>query len=358
MSLHKGKILIIACLVGIGIGEILLTVRRDLLYAQNREPIIQNQEPGILVTPIDSIPTTDKDCSESNAKAEMPPPPEVNANAASNTTTTALNSVPVKTLLNPVEAAEAAARNSQLRSDLSWTFGQKTQRGWYLYEPLIGHLINTEAPAESADFAQALARWEESAKLIPNGILDQDVLLEIIKVWQSERLKGVPDAAPNELTIAPPADFWSQARPEELRRVERETYAAYKRMVAAALLDKSLNLAKKPDGSIADSEQFLKIVSAYRSPEYQAKLRREAPNSGRAGLATRSPHFTGRALDIYVGGDPVETIDVNRAVQVKTPVYKWLVKNARKFGFRPYFYEPWHWEYVSALPAGGGESVR
>ena len=24
----------------------------------------------------------------------------------------------------------------------------------------------------------------------------------------------------------------------------------------------------------------------------------------------------------------------------------WLVQNADKFGFRPYFYEPWHWEYA------------
>src|SRR5258707_428721 len=62
-------------------------------------------------------------------------------------------------------------------------------------------------------------------------------------------------------------------------------------------------------------------------------------------LAVNSPHFTGRALDLYVGGDPVDTGDANRAVQVNTPVYKWLVKNADKFGFYPYYYEPWHWEY-------------
>ena len=59
-----------------------------------------------------------------------------------------------------------------------------------------------------------------------------------------------------------------------------------------------------------------------------------------------SPHFTGRALDLYVGGDPVDTKDANRAIQVTTPAYKWLVRNADRFGFRPYFYEPWHWEYV------------
>ena len=74
--------------------------------------------------------------------------------------------------------------------------------------------------------------------------------------------------------------------------------------------------------------------------------RAASPNSGRAGLATNSPHFTGNALDIYVGGEPVSTKDENRAIQVETPEYKWLVKNASRFGFYPYFYEPWHWEYV------------
>ena len=32
--------------------------------------------------------------------------------------------------------AEAAKLNAQLISNLSWTFGSKPQRGWYLYESL------------------------------------------------------------------------------------------------------------------------------------------------------------------------------------------------------------------------------
>ena len=63
-------------------------------------------------------------------------------------------------------------------------------------------------------------------------------------------------------------------------------------------------------------------------------------------MAVNSPHFTGRALDVYVGGEPVDTQDSNRALQVQTPVYQWLVRNAERFGFRPYCYEPWHWEFV------------
>ena len=51
-------------------------------------------------------------------------------------------------------------------------------------------------------------------------------------------------------------------------------------------------------------------------------------------------------IEVPVGGEPVKTLDSNRMIQVQTPVYKWLVKNAARFGFYPYFYEPWHWEYV------------
>ena len=117
-------------------------------------------------------------------------------------------------------------------------------------------------------------------------------------------------------------------------------------MIAAASKDLGKELKFTANGELAPDEKFLRIISAYRSPEYQAQLRKREPNAGRAALAKNSPHFTGQALDIYVGGEPVTTKDVNRAIQVQTPAYKWLVKNAHKFGFYPYFYEPWHWEYV------------
>jgi LAS superfamily LD-carboxypeptidase LdcB len=160
------------------------------------------------------------------------------------------------------------------------------------------------------------------------------------------RLKDRTVANPDQLLTAPISDFYDPTRAEELRQVERRTYAAYKRMVSAAAADRSLGLARTTRGQLASSEKYLKIISAFRSREYQDKLRREAPNSGSAGLAVNSPHFTGRALDLYVGGEPVDTRDSNRALQVETRVYQWLVRNAERFGFRPYCYEPWHWEYV------------
>jgi zinc D-Ala-D-Ala carboxypeptidase len=233
--------------------------------------------------------------------------------------------------------ATAAATNVTLRNELTWTFGGKQQRGWYLYDLLIGKTLDTRHDAASSDFAVALATWKRKRGLSADGILDEDALMSMVSQWQSNRLKNRAVAQPDQLLIAPAADFYDPSRADELRQVERNTYSAYKEMLAAAKADPDLKLPAK----------YLKIISAFRSREYQENLRKKSPNAGSAGLAVNnSPHFTGRALDLYVGGDPVDTRDANRAIQVNTPAYRWLVRNAERFGFRPYFYEPWHWEYV------------
>ena len=251
-----------------------------------------------------------------------------------------------RVLKSSSEPASPAARNALLSTELNWTFGGKPQRGWYLYKPLISRLLNTKNDVASDSFASVLARWQKKSGLMPSGVLDEQTLYAMIAAWQNARLKDRSSARPDQLLTAPISDFYDPTRAEELRQVERETYAAYKRMVSAAIANKSLGLARGAKGQLAPGEKYLKIISAFRSPEYQEKLRRESPNSGSAGLAVNSPHFTGRALDLYVGGEPVDTRDSNRAVQVETRVYQWLVLNADRFGFRPYCYEPWHWEYV------------
>jgi zinc D-Ala-D-Ala carboxypeptidase len=240
---------------------------------------------------------------------------------------------------------ETAKRNALLSSSLTWTFGSKQQQGWYLYTPLIKRLIGTKQEIASVQFARAVARWQTKTALKPSGVIDEETLYAMIKTWQDARLKDRSVAPADQLLTAPLSDFYDPTRAEELRQVERRAYAAYKRLVAAAVADRSLGLAHK-GRELAAAEKYLKIISAFRSREYQDKLRRESPNSGTAGLAVNSPHFTGRALDLYVGGEPVDTRDSNRALQVQTPVYRWLVRNAERFGFRPYCYEPWHWEYV------------
>jgi zinc D-Ala-D-Ala carboxypeptidase len=244
----------------------------------------------------------------------------------------------------PAVSSAAASQNQVLRNELSWTFGGKQQRGWYLYDQLLSTTLDTNDSPVTADFANAVAKWQKRRGLSANGVLDQNSWMAMVSHWQSNRLKNRAAATPDQLVTGSPSDFYDPSRAAELRQVERETYAAYRKMLAAAIQD--LKLAHTSSGELAPGEKYLKIVSSFRSREYQDALRRKSPNAGSAGLAVNSPHFTGRALDLYVGGDPVDTKDANRAIQVNTPAYKWLVRNAERFGFRPYFYEPWHWEYV------------
>lgn len=233
--------------------------------------------------------------------------------------------------------ATAATTNVTLRNELAWTFGGKEQRGWYLYDLLIGKTLKSKHDPTTSDFAASIASWQKRRGIRADGILDQDALMAMVSQWQGDRLKNRAYATPDQLLTAPPSDFYDPSRDAELRQVERNTYAAYKEMMAAAMADPAVKLEGK----------YFKIVSAFRSREYQENLRKKSPNAGSAGLAVNnSPHFTGRALDLYVGGSPVDTKDSNRAIQVNTPAYRWLVHNAERFGFRPYFYEPWHWEYV------------
>ncbi len=256
---------------------------------------------------------------------------------------TVVNKITMPSAATPLSAL-AVTENVRLRDNLDWSFGGKQQRGWYLYAHLIRQTVGSEARETTDDFARRVAEWQRKNGLHETGTVDRETLYKLIEFWQSRRVRSSVYPAESDLLTAPIADFYDPSRAAELLKVERETYRAYKKMLAAAAKDLKLKVDR--NGELADEEKFLRIVSAFRSREYQAKLRAASPQSGRAGLAVNSPHFTGRALDIYVGGEPTITKDANRAVQVNTPAYQWLVKNAARFGFYPYFYEPWHWEYV------------
>lgn len=255
-------------------------------------------------------------------------------------------SSPGNTSVNPSPFDAAASTNTELKTSLEWSFGGKLQYGWDLYAPLIGNMIGSGIEAGGSEFAMRLSLWQKENGLEPTGVLDSRTWSQMMSKFQSRRFNSRLYPTPSELVTIPISDCYDPTRAEELRSAERETFAAYKRMVAAAIADPSLGLQVSGDSQLAPNEKFLKIISAFRSREYQEQLRRQSPHSGRAGLAINSPHFTGRALDLYVGGEPVNTKDANRALQTQSVVYRWLVKNAARFGFQPYFYEPWHWEYV------------
>src|SRR5215218_7635761 len=173
---------------------------------------------------------------------------------------------------SPSSFATAATTNVTLRNDLAWTFGGKQQRGWYLYDLLIGKTLNSTHEPTTSDFAASIASWQKKRGIRADGILDEDALMAMVSQWQGNRLKNRTPATPDQLMTAPPSDFYDPSRAAELRQVEHKTYAAYKEMVAAAIADPKLRLA--PRGN------YLKIVSAFRSREYQENLRRKSPNAG------------------------------------------------------------------------------
>ena len=235
----------------------------------------------------------------------------------------------------------AAESNALLRTEMQWQFGGKDQRGWSIYVPLIASLLNLSNESDDRLFAMSVANWQKSQRIATTGVLENDTWMRMISYWQSRRLRdgnrGYP--ADDELVTISVDDLYDPGRPMELRQVEQRTYAAYKAMFAAA----------SEDLKLARGSKFLKIVSAFRTREYQEQLRQQSPQAGRITLAVNSTHFSGRALDVYVGGDPVDSKDENRMIQTRTPAYRWMTKNAVRFGFQPYFYEPWHWEYTQQV---------
>lgn len=252
----------------------------------------------------------------------------------------------------PAAFIRAASENARLQDSLAWDFGGRTQTGWKIYSALIEQTIGSDGGPDSPAFARDLSSWQGKSGVPPTGIVDAATLKALIAKWQSQRLGRSEYPASDKLLTAPISDFYDPTRDVGLLQVEKETYTAYKRMITAAAKDLRKDLKLTPAGDLAPDEKFFRIVSAFRSREYQEQLRRQQPQSGRSGLAKFSAHATGQALDLYVGGEPVTTKDANRLIQVQTPEYQWLVKNAAKFGFYPYFYEPWHWEYV---PKNGSE---
>ena len=204
-----------------------------------------------------------------------------------------LNKEPSNSTPDPPSVfSAAAARNSTLRNEVNWTFGGKQQRGWYLYDLLIGKTLSTQQDSDGDDFAAAVASWQKKRRLSPTGVLDEQSFMAMVSQWQSDRLKNRAYAEPNQLTIAPPLDFYDPSRAPELRQVERDTYAAYKKMVAAAMEDPTLNI--KP------SDKYFKIISAFRSREYQDQLRRKSPNAGAPDLRLTTVRTLPVALWIFM----------------------------------------------------------
>jgi LAS superfamily LD-carboxypeptidase LdcB len=148
----------------------------------------------------------------------------------------------------------------------------------------------------------------------------------------------------------PPATALAQATPAEgyagkAIQLRPRALAAYRQMAAAA---------RRADPAIVADPRNLTIFSGFRSPAADAARCAAEKNCGGVVRAACSAHRTGLAMDLYVGQapglGPDSSADPNRRFMSQTPAYRWLVANADRFGFVPYPFEPWHWEWTGEAP--------
>lgn len=239
--------------------------------------------------------------------------------------------------------SHAAFENARSLHSLNWAPFRRSERGWETYSALIGSEIGTRCGPTTPGFASALSRWQTARGLTPTGEVDAETFAFMKGVWQDERpfvrrTGGCP-APPNEATLA-------SSRPDEGYggkhvQLVPGAFDAYRRMVRDA---------RREVPAIRADPRYLQIFSAYRSPAYDAARCARDGNCNGIVRAKCSPHRTGRAMDLYVGQapgyGPDSTADPNRLVMSKSPAYRWLVANAHRYGFVPYAFEPWHWEWI------------
>jgi D-alanyl-D-alanine carboxypeptidase len=239
-------------------------------------------------------------------------------------------------------AGAAAANAASLDALLLNLFGRE-ETGWAFYEPLIANEIGTDCPAAAPGFARALATWQSGQKLAASGMVNDGTLQRLKQIWQARRpfvqqsRHGCPNPpAEDALGHATIAESYG-GKDIELRT---DTLAAYRDMVAAA----------RKAGVLPTGSELLTIFSAYRSPEYDAARCAAQRNCQGVVRATCSAHRTALAMDVNLGAAPGYTpdssADVNRLFISRSPAYQWLVKNAARFGFVNYPFEPWHWEFI------------
>ncbi len=142
------------------------------------------------------------------------------------------------------------------------------------------------------------------------------------------------------------------AEPKRLKKCKKDLFGrdVYLHPAAKKAWKKMKKAAQKADIK-------LKIISAFRSYDYQKQLIQKKLDKGISieeilkvnTLPGYSEHHTGCAIDIGVKDEAIleEEFDQSDA-------FKWLQQNAKKFGFFMTYpknnhtgicYEPWHWCY-------------
>jgi LAS superfamily LD-carboxypeptidase LdcB len=270
------------------------------------------------------------------------------------------------TLARPASAGETpcfagprdvAARNQATLHTLPVAPFGRQEAGWAIYAPLIGNEIGVGCSVDTPGFARVLAAWQGKHGLVASGAVDAQTLLLLKGLWQAKRpfilnsRHGGCPAAPAERALARAAASESYGGKTIL--LQPQALAAYRQMAAAA----------RGEGLIPSNSSLFTIFSGFRSPAYDGARCARQHNCQGLVRASCSAHRTGFAMDVNLGAAPGFTpdssADTNRLYLAQTPLYRWLVANAARFGFANYAFEPWHWEYVgvSSLRAAAGLSL-
>ena len=242
--------------------------------------------------------------------------------------------------------AAAAQANGITLYAMEWApFGPR-EMGWETYAPLIQKELGTGCDPSSPAFAEKLAVFQTLHNLASTGQMDAATFTVLRGLWQ-ERRPFIMARVRGECPAPPPLSELAyltagEEHAERLTRMaRRDVLEAYRAMVAAAR-------AEVPE--IAAEPELLQIFSSFREPAADAARCARDGNCDGVRRAVCSAHRTGTALDIYVGhllGYGVDSTHThNRRYMSQTPTYRWLVRNAERFGFVPYAFEPWHWEWV------------
>lgn len=238
--------------------------------------------------------------------------------------------------------AGAARGNVRSLDDLDWKPFGVPERGWRIYEPLIAREIGTACRADASGFAAAMAAWQDERKLPATGEMSETVFETMRVAWMIRRPFVLATRDGTCIAGADPAALAALDADEAYGKsilLDRRALSAYRALRAAA---------RREVPAVAADENLLKVISGYRSPEENDARCASGGCDGPA-LARCSPHRTGLAMDFYLGSAPgfdlASTAHQNRVWQAQTPAYRWLAANAGRFGFKPYPYEPWHWEW-------------
>ncbi len=249
--------------------------------------------------------------------------------------------------------ADAAFANAISEYSLEWSPFGIAETGWVTYVPLLQKEIGTDCAANTPAFAAALATFQARYALAATGVFDR-ATFDVLRGVLQERRPFVMARVRDECPEPPPLrELGYLEAPEEhadrlTRLLRRDVLDAYRRMVAAARAEVA---------EVNADHELLQIFSGFRDPEADAARCAAERNCDGLRRAVCSPHRTGTAVDLYVGqllGMGVDSTNpASRRHMAEGATYRWMVRNAGRFGFVPYLYEPWHWEWVGP-PAGSG----